>query len=807
MRRDWLRVFRNRSRISPSHACRPIVECLEDRLAPATLPPGFTEAPVASGLAAPTAMELAPDGRIFVTEQAGRVRVIENGVLLPTPALELAVDSTGERGLLGITLDPNFATNRFFYVYYTVASAPVHNRVSRFVVTGNVAPPTTETIVLELDNLSSAANHNGGALHFGPDGKLYIGVGENGNGANAQSLNNLLGKVLRINPDGTIPSDNPFVSTAVGRNRAIWALGLRNPFTFGVQPGTGRIFINDVGAVTWEEIDDGRAGGNYGWPATEGPTSDPRFISPLFAYGHGAGTTLGFAIAGGAFYNPASVQFPSDFVGDYFFGDFVNNWIRRLDPATGVVTLFASDATPGLVDLRVDASGSLYYLARGSGSDTGVVFRVQVLPPADGDNPRFVAGLYRDLLGRVADTPGLAANVAIVNSARDPILSTIATGYVTSVENRTKLVRSYYVSFLGRQGGDTEVNGWVSGLQNGLTPEQVEASFLGSSEYFLRVGNDNTRWLDQVYLDVLGRTRDSGSQGFLDALNRGTPRGDIAASILASTEFRSREVVLAYQRFLGRSASPGDVNAWLPLLAQPGAGAGQPAPSERFFAALLASTEFFLRQGNTNRTWVDALYTQLLGRSADAGGFENALATLLNGYGTARQNVALSVLTSAEYRTRLVASYYTRYLGRTASASDLDFWVGRLQNGATPEQVQAAIVGSPEYFQRRGSNNSAWLDQASLDLLGRPRDTGSQGFLNALQAGTVTREQVAMALLTSEEYRRLLATTFYRTYLGREPGSGEVTFWAEQLRQAGDDRTLAGFLSSREYFERARPYP
>jgi glucose/arabinose dehydrogenase len=253
----------------------------------ATLPPGFSETSI-NGLSNPTAMEIAPDGRIFVCEQGGALRVIKNGVLLSTPFLTLSVDSNGERGLLGIAFDPNFATNHFLYVYYTVTSTPRHNRVSRFTANGDVAAVGSEAVIRELDNLSSATNHNGGAIHFGPDGKLYVAVGENANGSNSQTLSNRLGKVLRINSDGTIPGDNPFFNTAAGANRSIWALGLRNPFTFAFQPGTGRLFINDVGEVTWEEINDGIAGSNYGWNISEGPTSDPRFRAPLFAYQHGS---------------------------------------------------------------------------------------------------------------------------------------------------------------------------------------------------------------------------------------------------------------------------------------------------------------------------------------------------------------------------------------------------------------------------------------------------------------------------------------------------------------------------------------
>src|SRR4029078_1142030 len=143
--------------------------------------------------------------------------------------------------LLGIAFDPAFATNNFVYVYYTVPIEPRHNRVSRFTANGDVALPGSETILLELDNLSTASNHNGGAIHFGPDGKLYVAVGENANSANSQTLANRLGKILRLNPDGSVPSDNPFVNV-VGANGAIWALGLRNPFTFAIQPGSGRMF-------------------------------------------------------------------------------------------------------------------------------------------------------------------------------------------------------------------------------------------------------------------------------------------------------------------------------------------------------------------------------------------------------------------------------------------------------------------------------------------------------------------------------------------------------------------------------------
>jgi len=342
----------------------------------ATLPAGFTETTLASGLANPTAMEVAPDGRIFVTEQGGRVRVVKNGALLATPFATLPVTASGERGLLGVTFDPQFATNHFVYVYYTATTPVIHNRISRLTANGDVAVAGSEVVLVDLDPLSSATNHNGGAIHFGEDGKLYAAVGDNATASNAQTLANRLGKVLRYNRDGTIPADNPFYATASGANRAIWAMGLRNPYTFSFEPVSGRLFINDVGQSTWEEIDEGVAASNYGWPATEGPTTDSRFRSPVYAYQHGSGTPTGCAITGGAFYSPqGTVQFPAAYDGNYFFADFCGGWIDLLDTDAYTASAFATGiASP--VDLKVTNDGALLYLARGTGSTTGTLVRI-----------------------------------------------------------------------------------------------------------------------------------------------------------------------------------------------------------------------------------------------------------------------------------------------------------------------------------------------------------------------------------------------------------------------------------------------
>jgi glucose/arabinose dehydrogenase len=327
----------------------------------ATVGTGFAADIYVDQLDAPTAMAFAPDGRLFICEQEGRLRIVENGELLATPFLTLQVDSRGERGLLGVTFDPDFETNRYVYVYYTALTPTVHNRVSRFKADGNTAVAGSESMLLDLEDLGTSLNHNGGALHFGNDGKLYIAVGDNQVNSNAQLLTNRLGKILRLGADGSIPEDNPHYTTATGANRAIWAHGLRNPFTVAVQPSTGRIFINDVGQNTWEEINEGIAGANYGWAATEGPTTDPRFVSPLYAYKHNG---VVCAITGGAFYEPAVGGFPGEYAGDYFFGDYCSGVISRRDDATGTVTPFASDiASP--VDIREGPDGALYVLSRG----------------------------------------------------------------------------------------------------------------------------------------------------------------------------------------------------------------------------------------------------------------------------------------------------------------------------------------------------------------------------------------------------------------------------------------------------------
>jgi glucose/arabinose dehydrogenase/regulation of enolase protein 1 (concanavalin A-like superfamily) len=340
-----------------------------------TFPQNFSQVEVASGISAPTVMAFAPDGRIFVAQQNGTLHVIKNGVKLPTPAIQLTVNSSGERGLIGIALHPSFSSNGFIYLYYTLSSGS-RNRVSRFTMSGDVISPATETVILDLDALSSATNHNGGAMHFKGD-KLYIAIGENANGSHAQNLDTYHGKLLRVNADGSAPADNPFnTSGASEQRKRVWSYGLRNPYTFDVQPTTGRIFVNDVGQSTWEEINDATtAGRNFGWPTTEGNTTNPSFTSPVFAYPHGSGDGRGCAITGGVFFNPSSTNYPSSYIGKYFYQDLCNAWINYLDLSSGAVRNAFATGLPGQsLAMDVGNDGNLYYLSRSAGRLYKIIF-------------------------------------------------------------------------------------------------------------------------------------------------------------------------------------------------------------------------------------------------------------------------------------------------------------------------------------------------------------------------------------------------------------------------------------------------
>jgi glucose/arabinose dehydrogenase len=233
---------------------------------------------VVSGADFPTNMAFAPDGRLFYTEkETGNIRIVQDGGLLPQPFATLPVQGGGESGLLGLALDPDFATTPFVYVYYT-SSADGRNHLARLEASSSDpdrgGPPEN---LLTL--LTATGIHNGGDILFGPDGKLYAVAGETGDMALAQDPNSLGGKVLRMNPDGSIPSDNPF-----GANSYVYSLGHRNSFGLCVNPNDGDLWETENGPSSDDEINRIQAGKNYGWPDQLGPGGGPRFVDPALTF-------------------------------------------------------------------------------------------------------------------------------------------------------------------------------------------------------------------------------------------------------------------------------------------------------------------------------------------------------------------------------------------------------------------------------------------------------------------------------------------------------------------------------------------
>ena len=328
-----------------------------------TPPAGFTETALVPGLSTPTDIAFSPiDGAMWILEQDGTVWVWRS----PGPlkfVIDIPTDNFFERGLLGIAFDPAFATNHYVYLYYTTSFTPKRNRVERYVESNDTL--TADTLVID-DLFVSAGNHNGGVVKFGPDDKLYIGVGENAVSSNAQDLSNPKGKVLRVNTDGTTPTDNPFVGQA-GADDRIWAYGLRNPWRLDFDPLNGDLYIGDVGQNAIEEVDLGLKGFNYRWPQCEGTCgTGTGFENPIHQYPHQGG---GGAITGGPVYRGSN--FPPSYQGRYFYGDYVIGFVRvlTLDASHNVLAddPFVTNADSP-VDIEIGPDGCLYYAGYGSGT-------------------------------------------------------------------------------------------------------------------------------------------------------------------------------------------------------------------------------------------------------------------------------------------------------------------------------------------------------------------------------------------------------------------------------------------------------
>ncbi|MBI3847195.1 MAG: PQQ-dependent sugar dehydrogenase [Planctomycetes bacterium] len=373
----------------------------------ADLPPGFEEVTICSGLDYPTAMAFAPDGRIFVALKKGEVRVVTAaGVILPDPFVTVAVEDYWDRGLVGIAVDPDFTHNGWVYIDYVSSMPPAHpprsdsrvQRVVRFTASGNVALAGSEHVV--LDGIASdSMSHMGGCLRFGSDGALFVSTGDGSNfigvdsmARRAQDVDNLNGKILRIDPaTGDGLPDNPFYAGAQAIRSKVWYFGLRHPWRFAVLPGTSTVAVGDVGWDDWEEIDVSTPGANFGWPCYEGPLPQPAYAAafptacstpltaPAYAYDHGG---IGAAITAIEFIT--GPNYPAEYRGSLLFADFVHHWVKRavLGPANEIdgVTPFADgDDTFNVVDLQRGRDGNVYYLdvASDFSIPSGSIVRIQ----------------------------------------------------------------------------------------------------------------------------------------------------------------------------------------------------------------------------------------------------------------------------------------------------------------------------------------------------------------------------------------------------------------------------------------------
>ncbi len=349
----WLR------RTAVAVTCAVVAALLAASPAHAAPPSGFVNSLiVGAGLDQPSGFEIAPDGRIFVLERAGKVRVVKNGQLLAQPFADLPSVASGDRGLIGIAFDPQFGVaNNYVYFYYT--GLDLLNHLVRFDASGDVGAQGPYQIFVTQS--PSQELHVGGSIAFGPDGKLYLAVGDNGYPPNAQDLTNPHGKIHRINSDGSIPSDNPFYGQP-GKLGSIWAYGFRNPWRFQFDSVTGQLYVGDVGDLSWEELNHVVRGGNYGWPLAEGmcAANCGGLTNPIYTYPHNGQSA---AVTSGPVYR--GTMFPAAYRGALFFGDYAQGFIKtaQLDSNGNVTAVNAFEPAAGtVVDLKVAADGSLYYL-------------------------------------------------------------------------------------------------------------------------------------------------------------------------------------------------------------------------------------------------------------------------------------------------------------------------------------------------------------------------------------------------------------------------------------------------------------
>lgn len=835
---------------------RPI-ETLEPRclLAANIIPGGFDVTQVATGFYLPTSMTIAPDGRLFVTEKGGAVKIVENGQVLPTPFLTVPANTYSERGLQSILFDPDFEQNGYVYVYYTHAS-PIYNRLSRFTVSNwdpNVADPASEVVLLN-NILATGGLHNGGSMHWGNDGMMYLGVGDALIESTVQDMTSLSGKVLRLDvrnyPNSIVPADNPYVNTP-GVRPEIFAVGFRNPFTSAIQPSTGRLFVNDVGAATWEEVNWVQAGHNYGWPIFEGAGNNPAYTNPIHQFNHNGGDA---AVTGAVFYE--ANQFPASYFGSYFFTNFVSGEIFRMDPNTFQVTTFATGA-PTTVDFDVAADGSMYYVNLG----LGAIYRISYVgsgnrtptaiaqadvhygpapltvnftaaqssdPDGDhltyhwnfGDGSPVVTG--RDV-SHTFTTNGIYQVRVTVNDGRGGV-HTSAPVQIAAGESPPQPAILQPTVATRYSGGDViAFSGAGFDVQDGNLPDSAFSwtivfhhaththPFIGPIQGVksgtFTIPNLGETDFDVWYRVILTVTDSAGLKS--------STHVDIFPNL---THFTLATNVPGLQLALegGAIASGTTISSVVGVTRTFAAPAFQILPTGIYlfdnWSNGGASTQTInVPAGNPTYTanytqvvagfdnfyYVQDLYQTLVKRSPTAEEFAAALTQL--GSGVSRQQIADELWNSVEHRQLQVDAMYLLYLDRMPAPGERNPLVNAMRNGMTEADAALTLVNGPEYVFRININtNDIILLFMYRNILGRDLDSaGRREYLTKLNNGSLTRAQVSSILMNSDERWRKTINEYYLAALGRPADTAGRNYYLSLLRSGAiTERQFASILLS-----------
>ena len=583
---------------------------------------------VLGGLSQPTAMVFIGPGDLLILQKGdGRVRRVINGVLQAGEVLDVAVDTASERGLLGVALHPNFASNFFVYLYYTQSSSasdngsPLDNRVVRYTWNGsNLINPT---LIISLP-VTPGPNHNGGAMTFGPDGKLYIVIGDLNRDGQLQNFPagagpDDTGVIFRINDDGSIPMDNPFFSQG-GQLARYYAYGVRNSFGLAFDPLTAELWDTENGPDRYDEINLVLPGFNSGWERIMGPVgrdaegtgdlvqfSGSHYADPKFSWFNPVGLTaivfMRSPLLGAGYQNDV-------LVGDINNGNLYHFKVNSTRDGLDFTTM-------GLADRVADSSAELQEIILGIGF--GGITDLKVGP----DGLLYILSFG---LGKV---------------------------FVLSSDSATEnaiFVRQQYLDFLDREPASVETSAWVNALNNGLPSSSLIEGFMGSEEFYFR-----GKFIARAYLGILTRNPDhAGFRAWLEVLLDGMSREQIVQFFLDSGEFKAKFgsnltdaefVDKMYANVLLRSADTGGLNAWVGAL-----NSGQMTRAQ-VALSFVDSAEFQSLSVSQNRLDVSLLYFDLLRRDPDPGGFSAWVGALNSG--VPRTSVIEGFLNSFEYEARV----------------------------------------------------------------------------------------------------------------------------------------------------------